>query len=202
MGDAVGFDEAKRDFDAGNYGQAAVGAGLSVLGVIPGAGDAATSVLKKGVNEWRDMYHGTKSGVFDKFRLSDKDIGIHATPDAEIANRYAGMDPESMIGPSEAVNGHIMPVKVRVGKSFDARGLIPDPVNWKDNERIIEGIYDSNDTLSPEIASMVEALKEGATIDQVLKSRGYDSMTYDHYPDPHAAPSEAVMLLSPDDIVP
>lgn len=39
VGDAIGFDEAKRDWDAGNYGQAALGGALSAVGAVPGVGD-------------------------------------------------------------------------------------------------------------------------------------------------------------------
>jgi len=48
VGDAVGFDDAKRDFDAGNYGSAAVNAGLSAVGSVPGVGDAVATGLKAG----------------------------------------------------------------------------------------------------------------------------------------------------------
>lgn len=48
VGDAVGFDDAKRDFDAGNYGSAAVNAGLSAVGSVPGVGDAVAGGVKAG----------------------------------------------------------------------------------------------------------------------------------------------------------
>jgi len=46
VGDAITFDEAKRDYDAGNYGSAALNAGLGAVGSIPGVGDAAAAGLK------------------------------------------------------------------------------------------------------------------------------------------------------------
>lgn len=46
LGDAVGLDEAARDFGAGNYGMAAAGLGLTALGAVPGVGDAAAGALR------------------------------------------------------------------------------------------------------------------------------------------------------------
>lgn len=46
IGDAKGFAEAGDLFDEGKYGEAAVAAGLGVLGLIPGIGDVAASALK------------------------------------------------------------------------------------------------------------------------------------------------------------
>lgn len=46
VGDVIGFEDAKRDFDAGNYGQAALGAGASTVGLVPGGGDLLAGALK------------------------------------------------------------------------------------------------------------------------------------------------------------
>jgi hypothetical protein len=46
IGDAKGFAEAGDLFDEGKYSEAAVAAGLGVLGLIPGIGDVAASALK------------------------------------------------------------------------------------------------------------------------------------------------------------
>lgn len=47
VGDAVGLNEAARDFGNGNYGIAAAGLGATAAGVIPGVGDAAGKAMKK-----------------------------------------------------------------------------------------------------------------------------------------------------------
>lgn len=41
VGDALSFDDARRDYQAGNYGSAALNAGTGLLGVFPGGGDTA-----------------------------------------------------------------------------------------------------------------------------------------------------------------
>ena len=47
VGDAVGFNDAGRDIQAGNYGAGVSGMGLAALGLIPGAGDLASKAGKK-----------------------------------------------------------------------------------------------------------------------------------------------------------
>lgn len=46
VGEAVGADDARRSFNAGNYGQAAFDTGTTLLGAIPGGGDLAAGVAK------------------------------------------------------------------------------------------------------------------------------------------------------------
>ena len=41
VGDTLSFDDARRDYQAGNYGSAALNAGTGLLGVFPGGGDTA-----------------------------------------------------------------------------------------------------------------------------------------------------------------
>lgn len=48
VGDAVGVDDTKRSFNAGNYGEAAFNAVTTGLGAIPGGGDLAAAGLKGG----------------------------------------------------------------------------------------------------------------------------------------------------------
>lgn len=54
-GDAVGLDEAYRDFQDGNYGMAAAGLGLTAAGAIPGAGDAVSGAGRKATNYLREL---------------------------------------------------------------------------------------------------------------------------------------------------
>lgn len=49
VGDAVGIDEAARDYQAGNYGMAAAGLGLTAAGMVPGVGDAASAAGRKAI---------------------------------------------------------------------------------------------------------------------------------------------------------
>lgn len=46
VGEALGVDDTKRAFNAGNYGEAAMNAGSTALGVVPGGGDLAAGVAK------------------------------------------------------------------------------------------------------------------------------------------------------------
>lgn len=46
VGDALSADEAKREFEAGNYGKGAVNAGLTLAGSVPGIGDLAAGGAK------------------------------------------------------------------------------------------------------------------------------------------------------------
>ena len=71
IGDAIGFNEAGRDIQAGNYGAGAAGLGLAALGLIPGAGDMASKVGKKALAnapEGIRAFHGSPHS-FDKFSL-------------------------------------------------------------------------------------------------------------------------------------
>lgn len=85
VGDAISLNDAKRDFDAGNYGSAAINAGTGILGLVPGGGDAAAlagkgllaaiggGIAKKGllgeVGDGIRAYHGSPYS-FDKFEMS------------------------------------------------------------------------------------------------------------------------------------
>lgn len=91
VGDAVGLDDASSDFKHGNYAKGSIGLASTLLGMVPGVGDAAASSVKAGT---RRMFHGTTSPTkFSSPEGSLKDVGLHVTPDPNVASRYAGMDP-------------------------------------------------------------------------------------------------------------
>lgn len=46
VGEVLGVDDAMNDFNAGNYGMAAAGLGLTAVGAVPGVGDVASKALK------------------------------------------------------------------------------------------------------------------------------------------------------------
>lgn len=64
VGDTLAIDDARRDFNAGNYGMGAAGLGLAALGFMPGVGDAVAKAGKKGIR----AFHGSPHD-FDKFSL-------------------------------------------------------------------------------------------------------------------------------------
>lgn len=84
VGDAVGFDEAKRDFDAGNYGQAAFGAATSAVGSIPGAGDLAAAGIK-GAGSALGILMGPSSRLWNKDMASKAlDMTIDRQPPSRV----------------------------------------------------------------------------------------------------------------------
>lgn len=64
VGDAVGVDDAYRDYQAGNYGLAAAGLGLTAIGAVPGVGDAVANAGRKGIR----AFHGSPHS-FDRFSM-------------------------------------------------------------------------------------------------------------------------------------
>lgn len=54
VGDIIGAQEVARDFNAGNYGSAAIGGLASAVGIIPGVGDLAAKGIRKGGNSLSD----------------------------------------------------------------------------------------------------------------------------------------------------
>jgi hypothetical protein len=64
VGEVLGVNDAMNDFNAGNYGMAAAGLGLTAVGAVPGVGDAAAAGVKKGIK----AYHGSPHS-FDRFSM-------------------------------------------------------------------------------------------------------------------------------------
>jgi hypothetical protein len=64
LGELLGVDDTARAAKAGNYGEAAVNAGLMAVGAVPVVGDAAGQAVKKGIR----AYHGSPHS-FDKFSM-------------------------------------------------------------------------------------------------------------------------------------
>lgn len=55
LGDAVGLNDAYREYNAGNYSQAATGLGLAALGAVPVVGDLASMGARRAFN-YRDSH--------------------------------------------------------------------------------------------------------------------------------------------------
>lgn len=87
LGDAVGVDEAKREFDAGNYGTAATQGLLSAVGSVPGAGDAIAGAGKamflglgaKKLNESKLREFADIVGLFGDLKEYDRDEALKKT---------------------------------------------------------------------------------------------------------------------------
>lgn len=47
VGEVLGVNDAMNDFNAGNYGMAAAGLGLTAVGAVPGVGDAAAATARR-----------------------------------------------------------------------------------------------------------------------------------------------------------
>jgi hypothetical protein len=64
VGEVLGVNDAMNDFNAGNYGMAAAGLGLTAAGAVPGVGDAVANAGRKGIK----AYHGSPHD-FDRFSM-------------------------------------------------------------------------------------------------------------------------------------
>lgn len=70
LGDAIGVEEAVQDYQAGDYGSALAGLGLTAVGVVPGIGDAAAAAGKEGL---RAIKHKLGSEVPAQASMSNDD---------------------------------------------------------------------------------------------------------------------------------
>lgn len=77
VGEVLGVNDAMNDFNAGNYGMAAAGLGLTAVGAVPGIGDAAS----RGVRVWT-------GGVGDPIKAA-KDKGAWFSEAKDLAHEYA-----------------------------------------------------------------------------------------------------------------
>lgn len=64
VGDALAVNDAWRDFGAGNYGGAALGAGLAAVGLVPGVGDALAAGGRKLAMDQASRLARMKEGRF------------------------------------------------------------------------------------------------------------------------------------------
>lgn len=127
VGEAVGADDARRSFNAGNYGQAALDAGTTLLGAIPGGGDLAAGAAKA-VMMSLPMYHGSRAADLTELLRSDRGAlgpGVYATPAPNIAERYGDNVYELEDVPRDIHQG----LGSRYGSGWDA-----------DNERLLRAV--------------------------------------------------------------
>lgn len=72
VGEVLGVNDAMNDFNAGNYGMAAAGLGLTAAGAVPGVGDAAAyaarNLMERAAQRGVDLHISTPRGrmVIDK----------------------------------------------------------------------------------------------------------------------------------------
>lgn len=164
----------------------------------------ATGPAKRGLTlnsgpKLMEMYHGTTaSDLFDVPTGGRSDVGLHLTRDPNTADQYAGIDNQMNNGPEGAVGGRVYPVLVDPGRTFKGRGKIGDPIDWNDTTAVINAIEDSAGPygVHPSVKGVLADLQSGKRIDDIFKSRGYDSLEYDHYPLPHMEPSHAMMVFN------
>lgn len=109
LGDVIGFNDAYRDAEAGKYGMAAAGLGLSAAGLVPGVGDAVSKAGKQGIR----AFHGSPHS-FDKFDLSKIGTGdgtqayghgVYLAENEAVAKSYR----DSL---SKGGDGHMYEVKI------------------------------------------------------------------------------------------
>lgn len=103
VGDAVGFEDAARDYSSGNYGDAAVGGVASVFGLLPGAGDLAAKGIRLGGKkilrhvENRDALQNARSSGKGGPEFTDDQVGYDLPPEQQmsIEDYYGGSIPET-----------------------------------------------------------------------------------------------------------
>jgi GNAT superfamily N-acetyltransferase len=97
VGDAVGIDDAYRDYQAGNYGLAAAGLGATAVGAVPGVGDALKAVMDKAAAKGVELYLSNPRGriVVDKIvvpkELRGKGLGTDIMNEVISASDALGM---------------------------------------------------------------------------------------------------------------
>jgi len=90
VGDAMTAKDAYDAAQGGDYGTAALLSALAAVGLVPGAGDVASTAGKAAIKEGMpneipgNWYHGTKGKDFDTFK-----VPTFLTQDSEFANAFA-----------------------------------------------------------------------------------------------------------------
>jgi hypothetical protein len=165
------------------------------------------------------MFHGTNSPAqFDElgagFRNPTRgfitegpealppDLGIHATPDPAVAQMYAGIDYNYSV-PEEMIGGRIMPVLVDKGNVLQPKVPIVDSGVWNER-RSVESAFRNAAAVDPMSAKILNEVKEGGRLDEVLRANKFDSMDYLHsspYAVSQRATRPATMVLDPEQVV-
>lgn len=98
VGDAVSASDALADYQRGNYGQAAIGAGLTALGAVPVVGDVAAKGVKTAAKELADtkLARAAKQGYADQdfYHATKADITEFDADQNKLGLTFLGTNPE------------------------------------------------------------------------------------------------------------
>lgn len=219
VGDAVGIDETKRAFDAGNYGEAAVNAATTGIGAIPIGGDLAAGALKSSAlaavltpmsKRWNEMFHGTKVPFSGELKGDLADAGLHLTPVPKTADEYAGIN--DVDDPASAVGARQYPVLHNPNRVLSTEGVegsgsyFPDVGEWTDPEYIEYEFRRNNPSgySDPEMERIARSLRKGTQFSAALRDEGFDAFNYAHNPPGSWSPSSlfpATMVVDPPRVI-
>jgi len=186
-----------------------------------------------------DMYHGTRD-AFNEFKDAIKsgtygegDFGIHVTPDPNTASRalrstdpYAKFPEKLLVKPLER-GGQIMPLKVKMNKTFHMPqdvGVWRNPDNWlhrRDHDvnnflnsntndvNMLNQLIDEAHTISDNYTGIynklmedpsgeIRSLKWQQKMKELLQQNGYDSVSYPNMVE--GMGENSYMLLDPRQI--
>ena len=145
-GDAVAADEAGAAYRAGNFGEAGLLGGAAILGVVPGAGDAAAQVIRKGVRAAKNAPRAIVGAA---------DAAFPSTREAIAAEREASFTPQE--------TEKLREIK-RENPSFGRAAMYMHPVELRavmNNPRAIEATTRLLDVL-PSAKNVAATAKFGA----------------------------------------
>lgn len=171
-------------------------------------------------SQWRGMFHGTKSplkfdelssGIADPSRgvgANPPDVGIHVTPDPDVAAMYAGITDTRSATPEGMTGGRVYPVLVNKGKTLKGNARdgteIYDGSGWFDPYSVEESLDPAIRGGVPDTKDILADVKSGLPLDEALKRRGYGSMDYLHRDamDPEGSFAPSTMITDKSRIVP
>ena len=152
LGEAAGVGDVRRELAAGNYGNAAMLGGATMLGMLPVVGDAASKAIRggldmsqaarmqraaeQGFDTSRPLYHSTNAS-FNAFEIPEGRFlkygkGVYSSPSPDYSDRFIRENRDIELGYKEGAN--VMPLY--------ARGKIGTEKDWEQarQEMLAEGV--------------------------------------------------------------
>jgi hypothetical protein len=153
VGEVLGVNDAMNDFNAGNYGMAAAGLGLTAVGAVPGVGDAAAAGVKKGIK----AYHGSPHS-FDRFSMDKIGTG-------EGAQAYGhGLYFAENEGVAQSYRDSLR------GIDYDGKTLSPGDADWYFAQAALEHPSVTQADADYISSNFTEAVREGLDIDKLERN--------------------------------
>ena len=195
VGDAVSASDALADYQRGNYGQAAIGAGLTALGAVPVVGDVAAKGVKTAAKELadaklaraarqgyadQDFYHATKADITE-FDADENKLGLtFLGTNPEFANQIVeDIGWRRRLGTEDMEMKDIQNLKNRItGTDYTQSDFYRDK-NYLNKE------YNFTDStiypLRTNLQNVFDPAQEGELLSEYLWSTGVDPQGYSHH---------------------